>query len=121
MRNQLLALGIMLFFTSVIFAQANKASNPSLSINTTKYVIGIGNDDAKMYNEVLTDLQTNETIKIYAYCEKDRIIALIVNNNDFKSYDYVRDFLLREYPDILLFRKNETILNLDCNDQISKQ
>lgn len=121
MKIQLLALGILLFFTTMLFAQANKAPNTSLSQNTTKYVVGIGNDDVKIYNDVLTDLQASGNIKIYAYCDKNKIVGFAVNNNNFKSYDYLRDYLLSEYPGIELYRKSENSLNLDCNDQTSKQ
>lgn len=121
MKNNILALGIVLLFTTSLFAQTNKASAVSLSANTTKYIIGIANEDNKLFNEVLADLQESGNIRVNAYCERNKVIALTVSNNDFKSYDFIRDFLLGEYPTIALFRKEETILNLDCKDQISKQ
>lgn len=122
MNNKILALGIILLFNVSVFAQTNKAVLPiEPTINSSKYIIGIGNEDTKLFNNVLTDLQANTNIKVYAYCEQNKIIGLVVNNNGYKSYDEVRDFLLNEYPDIALFRKEETILNLDCKDEIIKQ
>ena len=122
MKNKSLALGIILLFTVSVFAQTNKVALPiEPTINSSKYIIGIGNEDTKLFNNVLTDLQANANIKVYAYCERNKIIGLVVNNNGYKSYDVVRDFLLSEYPSIALYRKEETILNLDCKDEILKQ
>lgn len=106
MKNRLFALGIILHFTIMLFAQTNKPSEASLTDNTTKYIIGIGNDDVKMFNEVLADLQASATIKVYAYCEKNRVIGLVVNNNNFiNGYDSIRDFLLSEYTGLNFIEK----------------
>lgn len=122
MKNKILTLGFILLFTTLISAQTSRTSSSiSPSINVTKYIIGIGNEESKMFYDVLNDLQNSTSIKVYAVCETHRVIGVTVQNNEFKSYDVLRDQLLSEYPEVLLFRKDETILNLDCKDEILKQ
>lgn len=122
MKNKILTLGFILLFTTLMTAQTNRTSSSiSPSINVTKYVIGIGNVESKMFYDVLNVLQNSSSIKVYAVCETQQVLGVIVNNYTYKGYDEVRDFLLNEYPDIQLYRKDETILNLDCKDEILKQ
>lgn len=74
-----------------------------------------------MYFEVLGNLQNNTAIKVYAFCETHRIIGITVENNDYKSYDEVRNELVNEYPALLLFRKDNSIFSLDCKEETLKQ
>jgi hypothetical protein len=89
--------------------------------NVTEYIIGIGNQDKNIFLSVFEDLKTDAAINIYAVCETNRIFGISVQNSEYKSYDEVRDNLINMYPDILLFRKNNTIFSKDCKDEILKQ
>ena len=87
----------------------------------SRYIIGIGNEEMSMFKDVLANLQNSSTLKVYAVCETHRIIGITVQNSAYKSYDVLRDQLLSEFPDILLFQKNDSIFNLDCKNEILKQ
>lgn len=86
----------------------------------TKYIIGIGNEDISMFNDVLAKLRTNSTLRVYEVCETHRVIGVSVQNSAYKSYDVLRDQLLSEFPDILLFQKNDSIFNIECKNEILK-
>lgn len=122
MINKLLAVGMFLVTTSSLFAQTEKSPDVSVSTNVTKYVIGIGNDDDdKMYNEVLNYIKSEGGLRVYATCETQQILGVVVKNSTFKSYDVLRDLLLTQYPTLLLFRKDSSILANDCKDEILKK
>ena len=87
----------------------------------TKYTIGIGNQESKMFFDVLAKVQNTSAIKVIAVCETNSIIGIEVENSEYKSYDEVSHFLVSEFPDISLYRKEETIFNLDCKNEILKQ
>ena len=114
---------LMLGMFTVISAQNIEEDN-QLQIITeleTKYIIGIGNEEIGMFNDVLANLQNSSTLKVYAVCETHRIIGITVQNSAYKSYDVLRDQLLNDYPTLLLLKKDETIFNLDCKNEILKQ
>lgn len=121
MRNKVFVLGILLIFTTSLLAQTTKPSDSLFLQNTEKYVIGIGNDDEKMFLEVLDFLRNTSGAKVTAMCESQNIIAVTVTQNAFKSYDVLRDLLLAEHSSLLLLRKENTILINDCKDEILKQ
>lgn len=101
------------------------STRTSLIVNQTKgrtkYTIGIGNQESKMFFDVLAKVQATTAIKVIAVCETNSIIGIEVENSAYKSYDEVSHFLVSEFPDISLYRKEETILNLDCKNEILKQ
>ena len=112
-----------LFFSSLsAVAQVDKTATVVNQPKTeSRYVIGIGNQEIGMFNDVLANLETSSTLKIYAICETHRVIGITVQNSDYKSYDVLRDQLLNDYPTLLLFQKDNSILNLDCKNEILKQ
>jgi len=118
---------IYIFFTLMLFslsavAQVDKTAPVVNQLKTeSRYVIGIGNQEIGMFNDVLANLQNSSTLKVYAVCETHRIIGITVQNSAYKSYDVLRDQLLNDYPTLLLLKKDETIFNLDCKNEILKQ
>jgi hypothetical protein len=91
------------------------------SINTKKFIIGVGNSGSDIYNNVLEFLQNDNAITIYAVCEGHHIIGFEAKKDIYKSYDEVRDLLISEYPEIVLNKKDDTIFTKDCSDEIKKQ
>ena len=104
------------------YSQEKSTNNlPVSQIKTEEYVFGIGNKEFKIYADVLTDLQNDQNVLVYAYCETHQIIGVKVIDNAYKSYDAFRDFLLNKYPGIMLFRKDGSIFSKDCKNEILKQ
>lgn len=121
MKNKLLAVGIVLLFGTSLYAQSEKLAETSLSNNVTDYIIGIGNADSKMYFEVLNYIKNEDGLRVFTSCETQQILGVVVKNSTFKSYDVLRDLLLTQYPTLLLFRKDSSILANDCKNEILKQ
>ncbi len=103
-------------------AQTNKTTPPiASSISTTNYVIGIGNQDLKLFLEVLNYTKTTLGSRVYAVCETQQVVGIVVRDREFKSYDVLRDALLDQFPTLMLLRKDDTIFNLDCKNETLKQ
>ncbi len=109
--------------TTFCFGQHIEQDNELQHLQETesKYIIGIGNEEISMFNDVLANLQNTPNLKVYAVCETHRVIGITVQNSAYKSYDVLRDELFNKFPTILLFQKDDTILNVDCKDEILKQ
>lgn len=109
--------------TTFCFCQNIEQDNQLQQLQEAKsnYIIGIGNEDISMFNDVLISLQSNSTLKVYAICETHRAIGITVQNSAYKSYDVLRDQLLNEFPDIIVLKKDDSIFNLDCKNEILKQ
>ena len=121
MKSIYIFFSLMLFSLSAV-AQVDKTAPVVNQLKTeSRYVIGIGNQEIGMFKDVLANLQNSSTLKVYAVCETHRIIGITVQNSAYKSYDVLRDQLLSEFPTILLFRKDDSIFNLDCKNEILKQ
>ena len=121
MKSIYIFFSLMLFSLSAV-AQVDKTAPVVNQLKTeSRYVIGIGNQEIGMFKDVLANLQNSSTLKVYAVCETHRIIGITVQNSAYKSYDVLRDQLLNDYPTLLLLKKDETIFNLDCKNEILKQ
>ena len=112
----------LIAFNTIAYSQSvsnNTAeSNP---IKNNSYVIGVGNSDNSVYENILSFLQNNTAIDVYAICHSHNIIGFEVLNNEYKSYDVIRDLLESEFESLILLRKNESILTKDCSAEILKQ
>jgi hypothetical protein len=99
----------------------NTKSIPIKVVSESQYILGIGNQEESMFLDVLTYLENNTSIRVYAVCEQHRVIGVKVMDNVYRSYDVINELLISQYPSLLLYRKNDTIFKLDCKDEIAKQ
>ena len=113
---------LLLFITKIghsqIIATTSQNSN---TVQSETYIIGIGNSDNSLYNDVLNYLQNASTIDVINSCQSHKVISFKVLNSEFKSYDVIRNHLKDLYDNLILLRKNEDIFSLDCKDEIKKQ
>lgn len=108
------------FFAKAQVVNNNRTESAIGAIKTSNYIIGIGNPDQKMFLDVFDYTKTIVGSRIYAVCETQQVIGITVRNNEFKSYDVLRDLLLSQFPTLMLFRKDDSILNNDCKNEILK-
>jgi len=114
MKSIFLTLFIILL-NSIGYSQLNSNAN-------NKFIIGIGNSDVNVYKNVLTYLEDDPSINVYAICDAHHIIGFKINNsNANNSYDFIRDNLLNQFEDLILNRKDDSIFKKDCRNELEKQ
>lgn len=86
-------------------------SIPSKHFKIEKYVIYIDNEDAEVYFSCLEYLEHSSRIKVFAVCEERCLIGFRATYN---SYDNVKGVLMHEFPDMILFRKDNEFLESEC-------
>ena len=91
------------------------------AIKTSNYIIGIGNPEKRIFNDVLDKLKSKKTIKLTNVCEAHKLIAFLAEDREFEDYIALEYWLKSQFPDLLVFKKSENILNIDCKDEILKQ
>jgi len=112
---------ILLFLNGISQSTSSYNSENQTITKKNSYVIGIGNSDNSEYNKVLTYLQEDNAIEVYATCKSHNTIGFVVQTNTYKSYDVVRDNLLNEFERLKLYRKDDSIFSEDCSNEIKKQ
>ena len=125
MKNIILTLGIILISISGIcqeFLQKNE-SNPEIHQQQKQeiYVIGIGNELASTYWDVLRFLENSPYLKVIASYQMHQIIAVKIADEEFKSYDEYYNYLKLEFDDLQIWRKDMSIFTKDCQDEYLKE
>lgn len=116
-----IVLFLISFYAKSQVGTTTRTQDLIISGASANYVVGIGNEEEKMFLDVLALIRNTNGVKVTFVCESQSVVAVTVIQNAFKSYDVFRDLLLAEYSNLLLFRKDNTILVNDCKDEILKQ
>lgn len=103
---------LLILLTVIGYSQTSvnlKLSNRGFKIE--KYVIYIDNEDSEVYFSCLEYLEHSNKIKVFAVCEERCLIGFRATYN---SYDNVKGVLMHEFPDMILFRKDNEFLESEC-------
>ena len=115
MNFYMLLCSIMLSIPSV-FSQELEQAQPDTE-ELTRYHIGVGNEEASAFSEILINLRADSGVELTAICEAHQLLTVSVNSDYYKSYDVLRDHLLSLNPDLLLFRKNDGNFPESCKEE----
>lgn len=116
-----LTIAIFLSISCIGFAQTKKSVLPISSQQSENFIVGIGNTDPSVFFDIITYIETTANISVDKQCETNKILSLKVLTKHYRTYDHVRDMIKIQFPNVILNRKNETILLKDCSDEILKQ
>lgn len=117
----LISLFLLSFFSKAQIVNTLRTESTIGAIKTSNYIIGIGNPEKRIFNDVLDNLKSKKSIKVTNVCEAHKLISFLAEDREFEDFKSLEFWLKSQFPDLLVFKKSENILNIDCKDEILKQ